>query len=199
MKIYVSGRDSGEKDPTVQAVGIGATSTGRVRPGHHGRLVDHTNHQQFDSQINWIQNQVGSRVADAGGRMLLIGTRMETVDLYSEIRKAAYYVDGESPWTYLKQPAVLEYADDPKDWVTLWPETNRPPVSIAGRKVAEDAGWPHAGLWPMWHGPALVPQAPQDAGAQLVHGLHAGPGGRRQSSSRRTSRAAWTAPGIRAG
>lgn len=156
-KIYVAGRDSGEKDPTVQAVGIrGHIYGSRCDLAIMDDTVDHTNHQDYEKQIDWIQNQVSSRVADSGGRMLLVGTRMETVDLYSEIRKSSYYVDGESPWTYLKQPAVLEYADDPEDWVTLWPETNRPPVSIVGRKAAEAAGWPRNGMWPAWPGPALA-------------------------------------------
>lgn len=154
--IYVAGRDSGEKDPTVQAQGIkGQIYGSRCDLAIMDDCVDHTNHHDFESQIDWIQNQVGSRVADAGGRMLLIGTRMNTVDLYSEIRRPQYYVDGESSWTYLSQPAVLEYADDPKDWVTLWPRTNRPPVTIKGRKQAESDGWPRDGLWPMWHGEAL--------------------------------------------
>jgi hypothetical protein len=156
-KIRVNGADSGEAAYTVQAVGIGGHIYGtRTDLAIMDDCIDHTNHQQYDSQINWIQNQVGSRVADAGGRMLLIGTRLETVDLYSEIMKPSYYVDGESPWTYLTQPAVLEYADDPKDWKTLWPATNRPPVSIKGRKVAESQGWPREGMWPMWHGEALA-------------------------------------------
>ena len=155
--IYVAGRDSGEKDPTVQAQGIGGQIYGsRCDLAIMDDCVDHTNHQNFEKQIDWIQNQVGSRVADAGGRMLLIGTRMETVDLYSEILKPQYYVEGQSPWTYLTQPAVLEYADDPRDWVTLWPLTNRAPVSISGRKAAEAEGWPKDGLWPMWHGEALA-------------------------------------------
>lgn len=156
-KIRVNGADSGEHAYTVQAVGIGGHIYGtRTDLAIMDDCIDHTNHQQYDSQINWIQNQVGSRVADAGGRMSLIGTRLETVDLYSEILKPAYYVDGESPWTYLTQPAVLEYADDPKDWKTLWPVTNRPPVTIKGRKVAEAEGWPKDGAWPMWHGEALA-------------------------------------------
>jgi hypothetical protein len=155
--IYVSGRDSGEKDPTVQAVGIkGHIYGSRCDLAIMDDCVDHTNHQDYEKQIDWIQNQVSSRVADAGGRMLLVGTRMETTDLYSEIRKPSYYVDGESPWTYLKQPAVLEYADDPKDWKTLWPVTNRAPVSIKGRKVAEGEGWPKDGMWPAWPGTALA-------------------------------------------
>jgi hypothetical protein len=153
-RIYVAGRTAGEKDPTVQAVGIGGHIYGsRCDLAIMDDCVDHTNHQQFENQISWIQNQVGSRVADAGGRMLLIGTRMNTVDLYSEILKPDYYAEGESSWTYLTQPAVLEYAEEPKDWVTLWPRTNRPPVTIAARKlVTQD----EAGLWPMWTGEALA-------------------------------------------
>lgn len=152
--IYVAGRDSGEKDPTVQAQGIGGQIYGsRCDLAIMDDCVDHTNHQNFEKQIDWIQNQVGSRVADAGGRMLLIGTRMETVDLYSEILRPQYYVEGQSPWTYLTQPAVLEYADDPKDWVTLWPKTNRPPVTIAARKLVQQD---EDGLWPMWNGEALA-------------------------------------------
>jgi hypothetical protein len=74
------------------------------------------------------------------------------VDLYGEIIKDEYYGDEDSPWTYLTQPAVLEFHDDPKKWVTLWPRTNRPPVSMAGRvKVEKDAD----NLYPMWNGPAL--------------------------------------------
>lgn len=153
-RIYVAGRTAGEKDPTVQAVGIGGHIYGsRCDLAIMDDCVDHTNHQQFEAQITWIQNQVGSRVADAGGRMLLIGTRMETVDLYSEILKPQYYAEGQSPWTYLTQPAVLEYADDPEDWVTLWPRTNRPPVTIAARKLVQQD---EDGLWPMWNGRALA-------------------------------------------
>jgi len=118
--------------------------------------VDNTNHQAYEAQIDWIQNIVGSRVADMGGRMLLVGTRMATVDLYSEILQPKYYSDGKSPWTYLTQPAVLHFADDPKDWVTLWPETNRPPVSKAARNQAIAEGWPKDGMWPAWPGPALA-------------------------------------------
>lgn len=159
--IRVNGSDSGEHAYTVQAVGVGGQIYGtRADVAIMDDCVDHTNFQQFPAQIAWIQNQVGTRVADAGGIQIVIGTRIESVDLYSELLKAHHYVDGESPWTYLTQPAVMEFADDPKDWVTLWPTTNRPPVSQKGRRAAEAAGWPlvsDSGVeqWPMWDGPAL--------------------------------------------
>jgi hypothetical protein len=156
-QIRVAGVDSGEKDYTVEAVGLGGQIYGtRTDLVIMDDCVDNTNHQAFEAQIDWIQNIVGSRVADMGGRMLLVGTRMATVDLYSEILKPQYYSDGASPWTYLTQPAVLDFADDPKDWVTLWPKTNRPPVSKAARNQAIAEGWPKDGLWPAWHGQALA-------------------------------------------
>lgn len=155
-RIYVSGRESGEKDPTVQALGIkGHIYGSRADLVIMDDCVDHTNHGDYVRQIDWIQNMVMSRVADAGGQMLLIGTRIETTDLYSEIMKPEYYSDEESPWTYLTQPAVLEYAEEAKDWKTLWPVTNRPPVTVKGRRVAEAAGWPRDDMWPMWDGEAL--------------------------------------------
>lgn len=156
-QIRVAGVDSGEKDYTVEAVGLGGQIYGtRTDLVIMDDCVDNTNHQQFEAQIDWIQNIVGSRVADMGGRMLLVGTRMATVDLYSEILKDKYYSDGKSPWTYLTQPAVLEFADDPKDWKTLWPETNRPPVSKAARNQAIAEGWPKNDMWPAWPGLALA-------------------------------------------
>lgn len=153
-QIRVAGVDSGEKDYTVEAVGIGGQIYGtRTDLVIMDDCVDNTNHQQFEAQIDWIQNIVGSRVADVGGRMLLVGTRMATADLYSEILKPQYYSEGESPWTYLTQPAVLEYAEDPKNWVTLWPRTNRPPVTVQARKLVQPDT---DGLWPMWTGEALA-------------------------------------------
>ncbi|MEW1547541.1 hypothetical protein [Streptomyces tsukubensis] len=156
-QIRVAGVDNGEKDYTVEAIGLGGQIYGtRTDLVIMDDCVDNLNSQQFENQINWIQNIVSSRVADYGGRMLLVGTRMATVDLYSEILKGTYYSDGESPWTYLTQPAVLETAEKPEDWVTLWPVTNRPPVSKKGRNQAIAEGWPRDGMWPAWPGPSLA-------------------------------------------
>ena len=158
-RIRVNGAESGEHSYTCQAVGIGGQIYGtRADLIVVDDCVDHTNHQQFPAQISWIQNQVGTRVADAGGRIAVVGTRLESVDLYSELVKDHYYIEGGSPWTYLTQPAVLEYAQDPKDWKTLWPETNRSPVSVQGKKASEIERTDEqreTGSWPMWHGAAL--------------------------------------------
>lgn len=154
--IYVSGdvRDSGEKDPTVQALGIGGHIYGsRADLIILDDCVDDTNAAAFEKHIDWIQNMVDSRIDPIAGQLLVVGTRIAPVDLYGELRKPVYWSDGESPFTYLTQPAVLEFADDPEDWHTLWPYSNRPPVSIKARNAVQ----PNAdGLWPRWNGPMLA-------------------------------------------
>jgi hypothetical protein len=56
--------------------------------------------------------------------LLVVGTRVAPQDLYVALQEPARYPENESPWTYLAQPAVLEFAEDPDNWRTLWPETN---------------------------------------------------------------------------
>lgn len=153
--IYVSStsRESGEKDPTVQALGIGGHIYGsRADLIILDDCVTGKNAHEYEKQMDWLQREVYNRLSYPGGRILLIGTRLAPVDLYGEIVKNDYYGDEVSPWTYLTQPAVLEYADEPENWKTLWPRTNRPPVSLVGRSlVTQDDD----GLWPMWTGEAL--------------------------------------------
>lgn len=153
--IYVSSdvRDGGEKDPTVQALGIrGHIYGSRADLIILDDCVDMGNAHEYAKHIDWIQNQVLNRLSFPGGRLLIVGTRLQPVDLYSEIQKDEYYGDEKNPWTYLTQPAVLEFDEDPKKWVTLWPRTNRPPVSLQARKLVEKG---EDGLYPMWTGEAL--------------------------------------------
>jgi len=149
--IYINAeaRDSGEATPTVQALGM----NGQIY-GNRADLIilDDTvtgkNAHEFEKQIDWIQREVINRLTYPGGVLLLVGTRLAPVELYSEIQKPEWYgQDEESPWTYLTQPAVLEFAENPNDWTVLAPWTNRPPVSLGARKLVE----PNAdGLYP-WH------------------------------------------------
>jgi hypothetical protein len=153
--IYVSSstRDSGEKDPTVQALGIvGHIYGSRADLIILDDCVTGKNAHEYQKQMDWLQREVYNRLSYPGGRILLVGTRLAPTDLYGEIIKDEYYGEEESPWTYLTQPAVLEFAEDPEDWVTLWPRTNRPPVSAVGRSLVEQG---EDGLYPMWTGPAL--------------------------------------------
>jgi len=149
--IYLSSeaRDSGEKDPTVQAVGIrGHIYGARADLIIMDDCVDNTNAHEYEKQIDWIQSEVMSRVDDNGGKLLIIGTRLRPRDLYSELRDPMRYPDETSPWTYFAQPAVLEFDEDPEKWVTLWARTNLPPISGVGKPDAD-------GLYRKWDGQAL--------------------------------------------
>jgi len=123
-QIYVGGRAVEDKDPTVQAIGIRAQLYGnRADNIILDDCIDNTNHRQYEEQREWIQEIVSSRLTPKG-KILVIGTRIATRDLYSELQDPEYYFNGTSPYTYLVQPAVLEYAEDPIDWKTLWAKSN---------------------------------------------------------------------------
>ena len=49
-------------------------------------------------------------------------------------------------------PAVLEFKDDPADWVTLWPRSNRPEIGAKGEMAEQGPD----GLYPKWDGPRLM-------------------------------------------
>ena len=149
--IYLSSeaRNSGEKDPTVQAIGVrGHIYGARADLIIMDDCVDHTNAHEYEKQIDWIQSEVMSRIDYDGGKLLVVGTRLRPKDLYSELRDPMRYPDEKSPWTYFAQPAVLEFKEDTKDWVTLWAKTNMPPVS--GRGIPDENG-----LYDKWNGEAL--------------------------------------------
>lgn len=149
--IYVSddARDSGEKDPTVQALGIrGHIYGARADLIILDDTVDLTNAHEYEKQIDWLQSEVISRVS-ANGSMLVVGTRLASKDLYSELRDPHRYPDEVSPWSYLSMPAVLEFHEEPKDWVTLWPRSNQPEAGVRDQEPDSD------GLFPKWDGTRL--------------------------------------------
>jgi len=145
--IYLE-RDSGEKDPTVQALGIGGQIYGaRADLIILDDCVTLANAGEYEKQIRWIQQEVLTRVGPTG-KILVVGTRVDPMDLYREMRNAERYPDNRSPWTYLAMPAVLEFADDPKDWVTLWPKSDRP-------WDTDETPADENGLYPRWSGEHL--------------------------------------------
>jgi len=123
--IYLKGRDSDEKDPNVEAVGLGGQIYGsRADIIILDDCIVGSNAAQFENQITWIESEVENRVFD--GVIAFVGTRLAPQDLYSEIIRGDRYMSGKSPWTYLAMPMVLEFAEDPEDWVTLWPKSHAP-------------------------------------------------------------------------
>lgn len=144
---YVAGIDSGEKDPTVEAIGIGGQIYGsRADLIILDDCVTLGNANEYEKQIQWLESEVENRVRD--GKIILVGTRLSTTDLYSELANGERYLSGNSPWTILRMPAVLQFADDPKDWVTLWPKTTSP--MEVGQRPNPD------GTYDAWDGPRMA-------------------------------------------
>jgi len=148
-RIYLS-RDSTEKDPTVQALGVGGQITGaRSNLIILDDVVTTSNAHEWEKQLLWLQRDVVTRLGDSG-KLLIVGTRIASNDLYREIRNPEHWTGGKTPFTYMSMPAVLEYNDDPEKWVTLWPKSN-----IPWEGSDEDILPDEDGLYPKWNGPAL--------------------------------------------
>jgi hypothetical protein len=151
--IYLAGRntdaaDKASKDPSVQAIGIGGQVYGaRADLIILDDCVDDTNAQGYEKQFDWLTRTVMSRAKD--GKILVVGTRVAPADLYSHLLNPDTYLTGKSPWTYIAQPAVLEYAENKADWLTLWPKSTQPLDEAGGQRADSD------GLYPAWDGPAL--------------------------------------------
>lgn len=149
--VYLSSesRDGLQKDPTVEALGMGSHIYGtRADLVILDDCITLSNASDIDKQMMWLRQEVLSRVGI--GRVLIIGTRVAANDLYKELRNPDNYADGKTPWTYFAQPAVLETADDPNDWVTLWPKAEGP------FEGSEDDVPDAEGNYPRWTGPRLA-------------------------------------------
>ena len=148
-RIYIA-RDSTEKDPTVQALGIGGQITGaRSDLIILDDVVTTSNAHEWEKQLLWLQRDVVTRLGDVG-KLLIVGTRIAPNDLYREIRNPDHWTGGKTPFTYFAMPAVLEYHNNPEKWETLWPKSHIPwEGSDEGVLPDED------GLYPKWNGSAL--------------------------------------------
>jgi hypothetical protein len=146
--IYLgTGRDSGEKDPTVQALGFGSQIYGaRADLIILDDVVMNSNAHEWEKQIEWLQKEVITRLG-RHGKLLVVGTRVAPVDLYKMIREGDQWSGGKSPFTYFSQPAVLEFDENPDNWKTLWPKSNQQENAI---DEADENG-----LYPKWDGPSL--------------------------------------------
>ena len=146
--IYLgTGRDSGEKDPTVQALGLGSQIYGaRADLIIVDDAVMGANAHEWEKQMDWLQKEVITRLGRYG-KLIIVGTRVAPIDLYKMLRDGGQWTGGKSPFTYMAMPAVLEFDEKPLNWKTLWAKTDRPEGDVD--KADAD------GLYPKWDGPAL--------------------------------------------
>ena len=142
-------RDSSEKDPTLQALGIGGQIYGaRADLIILDDVITTANAHEWEKQLDWLQKEVITRLGK-NGKLLIVGTRISAVDLYRELRNPEHWSGGASPFTRLAMPAALEVDDDPKKWVTLWERSDRPWDGDDDAVPDED------GYYQKWDGPAL--------------------------------------------
>ena len=139
-------RESSEKDPNIEAVGIGGQIYGkRADMIIVDDAVTLKNANEFEKQIRWLTQDVRSRL-NPTGKLIIIGTRVTAIDLYKELRSEDRYPGGLVPWKYLAMPALLETHEDPDKWVTLWPASDAPFDGQVESDLNED------GLYPRWNG-----------------------------------------------
>jgi hypothetical protein len=139
-------RESSEKDPNIEAVGIGGQIYGkRADMIIVDDAVTLKNANEFERQIKWLTQDVRSRL-NPTGKLIIIGTRVAAVDLYRELRNPDRYPGGQVPWKYLAMPALLTTDEDPDKWETLWPASDAPFDGQEESDLNED------GLYPRWNG-----------------------------------------------
>ena len=149
-RIYIK-RESERKDPTVQAIGMGQQIYGtRADLIILDDVITTSNSHEWEKQLNWLQKMVITRLG-ATGMLMIVGTRVASIDLYKELRNPDHWSGGKSPFTYMAMPAVLEFADKPEDWRTLWPRSDRPWDGAEGELAIPDVN----GFYPKWNGKQL--------------------------------------------
>jgi hypothetical protein len=139
-------RESSEKDPNIEAIGIGGQIYGkRADMIIVDDAVTLKNANEFEKQIRWLTQDVRSRL-NPTGKLVVIGTRVSAMDLYRELRNEDRYPGGLVPWKYLAMPALLTTHEDPDKWETLWPASDAP---FDGQMESDKN---EEGLYPRWNG-----------------------------------------------
>jgi hypothetical protein len=135
--IYISGRTQAEKDPTVEALGIGGQIYGaRADLIILDDIEDYSSAGLYESHAAYIGQDVFSRLDKEHGQLIVLGTRVGVMDIYRYLRDEAKDEDGEPFYSYFAQPAILDGEHGhSSEWKVLWPE-RMTPKAIASAKAA---------------------------------------------------------------
>lgn len=114
QSIYVAGRTSAEKDPTVTVLGIGNQIYGRramdIVFDDVATVSNSSNPEQVAKQLEWTQKEALTRIGDFG-KAMWVGTRVTGFDMYGHLQKLSGY-------EVLRYPVILDEVEER----TLWPE-----------------------------------------------------------------------------
>ena len=112
--MYVSGRTSAQKDPTVIALGVGGQIYGRrsddIVFDDIATVANQSNPENVQKILEWIDKEALSRIGKKG-KAAWVGTRVHGGDIYGTLMKR----DG---YHWLRYPLIID--DDAEQ--TLWPE-----------------------------------------------------------------------------
>lgn len=153
--IYVAGRTRPEKDPTLQALGVG----GQIYGSRSDLIVlddieDYASAGLYESHADYIGQDVFSRLnkdhnkedgqllnrITTGGQLLILGTRVGVMDIYRYLRDNSKDEDGEPFYTYFAQPAILENEHaHSSEWKVLWPERMTAKAISSGKSAMTDS------------------------------------------------------------
>lgn len=113
-QIYVAGRVTAEKDPTVQVLGAMGQIYGRradtIKCDDIATLENQRNPARVSQMLEWLDKEVSSRIG-RNGKLVYCGTRVHPGDVYSFLKERPGYA-------VLRYPLVLDDTNEE----TLWPE-----------------------------------------------------------------------------
>lgn len=116
---YVKGIDSAEKDPTMEALGVGGQIYGAradvIICDDIATLRNQTSELEREKILEWLAQEVLTRLSD-DGKLIIVGTRVHENDIYSTLLSED--VEWASDFHTTVQPAVTD--EDARS--TLWPE-----------------------------------------------------------------------------
>ena len=112
--MYVAGRVSAEKDPTVRALGVGEQIYGArfdtIKFDDVAVVENQSNPDRVQGMLSWMDKEALSRIG-RNGKAIWVGTRVMPGDIYSFLRQRMGY-------KVIQYPCIL---DDTLE-ETLWPD-----------------------------------------------------------------------------
>ena len=112
--MYVTGRTSAQKDPTVIVLGVGGQIYGRraddIVFDDIATVANQSNPENVVKMLEWTDKEALSRIGKAG-KATWVGTRVHGGDIYGYLQKRLGY-------TWLRYPLII----DEENERTLWPE-----------------------------------------------------------------------------
>ncbi|HKZ20344.1 MAG TPA: hypothetical protein VJQ57_09555 [Acidimicrobiia bacterium] len=132
--IYVTGRTSAEKDPSVQCVGVKGQIYGRRATRIIFDDIADTENQRspdiIQQQLEWINKMALSRVG-RNGKAAFIGTRVASGDIYSHLERAIQTMK------VIRYPCIFDEAEGR----VLWPDHFPISAAIERRSEMTPADW----------------------------------------------------------